>query len=100
MKVVHVPVKKYGGSRGIAPPFLISALGGGEWSASHLGRFTPWKITSVIYWIGGWVGPRAVMNPGEGKKSLASAGIRTPAVKPVTRCYTDWHIQLIGYLYA
>jgi hypothetical protein len=29
------------GSGGIAPPFLTSALDGGDWSASRPGRFTP-----------------------------------------------------------
>jgi hypothetical protein len=29
------------GSGGVAPPFLTSALGGGEWSASCPGHFTP-----------------------------------------------------------
>jgi hypothetical protein len=33
---------------------LTSALDGGEWSVSRLGRFTP-----GTHWIGGWVGPRA-----------------------------------------
>jgi hypothetical protein len=31
--------------------FLTSALVGGEWSASPLGRFTPGKRTSIIHWI-------------------------------------------------
>jgi hypothetical protein len=42
------------GSGGIAPLFLTSALDGGEWSASHPGRFTP-----CTHWTWGWVGPRA-----------------------------------------
>jgi hypothetical protein len=29
------------GSGGLAPPFLTSARGGGEWSASHPGHITP-----------------------------------------------------------
>jgi hypothetical protein len=38
---------------------LTSALGGGEWSASRPGRFTPAVSYSDIHWIGGWAGPRA-----------------------------------------
>jgi hypothetical protein len=34
------------GIRGIAPPFLTSALDGGEWSASRPGRFTVGEIAS------------------------------------------------------
>jgi len=36
---------------------LTSALDGGEWSASQLGRFTPDTL-----WIRGWMGPRAGLN--------------------------------------
>jgi hypothetical protein len=42
------------GSKVIASPFFTSALDGGEWSASHPGRFTP-----STNWVGGWVGPKA-----------------------------------------
>jgi len=34
-------MKTYWGSGGILHAFLTSALGGGEWSASHPGRFNP-----------------------------------------------------------
>jgi hypothetical protein len=57
------------GSGGIAPPFLTSALVGGEWSAFRPGRFTPGEIAPRTQWIGGWVGPQAV--------------------QPVARRYTD-----------
>jgi hypothetical protein len=50
--VKHYAMETYG-SGGIAPPFFISALVGGEWSASRPGRFTP-----GTHWIRGWVGPR------------------------------------------
>jgi hypothetical protein len=36
--------------------FLTSALGGGEWSASRLGRFTPREGTPGTHWVGGCVG--------------------------------------------
>jgi hypothetical protein len=42
------------GGGGIAPPFLTSALDGGEWSVSGLGRITSGKR--------GWVGPTADMD--------------------------------------
>jgi hypothetical protein len=41
---------------------LTSALSGGEWSASRPGRFTPEERDLGTHWIGGWVGPRAVLN--------------------------------------
>jgi hypothetical protein len=51
-------MKAYG-SGGIAPPFLTSALDGGEWLASRPGRFTAAERAPVTHWIGGRVGPRA-----------------------------------------
>jgi hypothetical protein len=42
--------------------FLTSALVGGEWSASHPGRFTPGEGAPGTNWIGNWVGPRASMD--------------------------------------
>jgi hypothetical protein len=40
----------------------MKALDGGEWSASRLGRFTPKERAPGTHWIGGWVGPRAVLD--------------------------------------
>jgi hypothetical protein len=40
----------------------IAALDGGQWSASRPGRFTPRKRAPSIHWIGGRVGPRAVLD--------------------------------------
>jgi len=42
--------------------FLTSALDGGEWSAFRPGRFTSSEIARGTHWIGGWVGPRAVLD--------------------------------------
>jgi hypothetical protein len=39
--------------------FLTSAIVGGEWSASHRGRFTPGEGAPGTHWIGGWVNPSA-----------------------------------------
>jgi hypothetical protein len=41
---------------------LILALDGGEWSASRPGRFNPSERAPGTHWIGGWVGPRAVLD--------------------------------------
>jgi hypothetical protein len=59
----HHSVKTYWGSRSIAPCILLtSALDGVEWSASRTGRFTPRERAPGTHWIGGWVGPRAVLD--------------------------------------
>jgi hypothetical protein len=69
------------------PSFLTSALDGGEWSASCLGRFTPGEIIPGTY-EAGWV-PEPVWTLCRGEKYHVQAGIRTPAVEPVACRYTD-----------
>jgi hypothetical protein len=59
--------------------FLISALAGGEWSASFPGRFTPGERAPGSHLIGDCVYPRASRPGGrEEDKILASTGTRTP----------------------
>jgi hypothetical protein len=41
---------------------LTSAVDGGEWSASRPGRFTLRERAPGTHWIGGWVGPIAVLD--------------------------------------
>jgi hypothetical protein len=55
----------YGGK---APPFLTSAVGGGEWSASRPCYFTAGEIAHGTQIIEGWVGPRAGLNAVECSK--------------------------------
>jgi hypothetical protein len=56
-------------SSGIAALFLISALDGGEWSASCPCCFTPRVRATDTHWIGGWVGPIASLDATEIRKS-------------------------------
>jgi hypothetical protein len=71
---------------------LTSALEGGEWSASRPGRFTPRERDTGTHWIGGWVGPRAIL-AAVMKRKIPSPGresnLRTPIVQPVAQRYTD-----------
>jgi hypothetical protein len=41
---------------------LSAALDGGEWSASSPGHFTPRERDPGTYWVGGWVGPRDILD--------------------------------------
>jgi len=41
---------------------LNSALDEGEWSASHRSHFTPRERAPGTHWIGGWVGPRGILD--------------------------------------
>jgi hypothetical protein len=56
---------------------LTSTLDGGEWSASRPERFTPRERTPGTHWIGGWVGPRAVLDTVVKRKIPSPAGNRT-----------------------
>jgi hypothetical protein len=62
-------MKAYGGVD-VYIHILTSALLGGEWSTSGPGRFSPGKRALGIYWIGGWVGPRAGLEDIEKRKFL------------------------------
>jgi hypothetical protein len=60
----------YGGMEVSLHQFLTLALDGGEWSASCLRCFTSGEQAVCMHWIGGWVGPRADLDPGEEKHLL------------------------------
>jgi hypothetical protein len=71
---------------------LTSALDGGEWSASRPGRFTPRERATDTRWIGGWVGPRAVLDAVVNRKIPSprrESNTRTPIFQPVAQRYTD-----------
>jgi hypothetical protein len=84
----HHAMKAYWGSEYIAP--LI--LDGGEWSASHPGRFILKERAPGTHWIGGWVDPRAILDTVVKRKisSLCQeSNPRTPIVHPLAQRYTD-----------
>jgi hypothetical protein len=64
---------------------LTSALDGGEWSASRSGRFTPRERAPRTHWIGGWLGPRVVLDAVVNRKIPSprrESNPRTPIVQP------------------
>jgi hypothetical protein len=70
---------------------LTLVLDGGEWSASRPGRFTPIERASGTHWIGGWVGPRAVLDAVVKKKIPSprrESNPRTLIVQPLAQRYT------------
>jgi hypothetical protein len=78
---------------------LTSALDGGEWSASRSGRFTPRERVPGTHGIGGWVGPRAVVDAVVKRKIPSprrESNPRTPTVQPVAQRYTDWAITALA----
>jgi hypothetical protein len=78
-----------------------SALDGAEWSASCPGRFiTPRETVPGTHWIGGWVGPRAVLDAVVKRKipnPRRESNTRTPIVQPVAQRYTDLAITDLTY---
>jgi hypothetical protein len=77
---------------------LTSALDESEGLASRPGRFTPRERAPGTHWIGGWVGPRAVLDAVV-KRKIPSPRLelnpRTPVVQPVAQRYTDWAIMAL-----
>jgi hypothetical protein len=78
------------GCGGVAPPFLTSALVGGEWSASRPGRFASGERAPATHCIQGWVDLRR----GEEKiLDLCRISNSDPSVvQPVASRYTDYAI--------
>jgi hypothetical protein len=89
-------MKTYWGSGGIAPRILDLGTKWGEWSASRPGCFTPRERSSGTHWIGGWVGPSAVLDAVVKRKIPSprrESNPRTPIVQSVAQRYTDWAIN-------
>jgi hypothetical protein len=86
------PWKRIGEWRYNAIHSLTSALDGGEWSNSRTGRFTLRERAPGTHWIGGSVGPRAVLDAVVKRKIPSprrESNPRTPIVQPLAQCYTD-----------
>jgi hypothetical protein len=78
---------------------LTSALDGDEWSASRPGRFIPRERVPGTHWIGGWVGPRAVLDAVVKRKipsPLRESSPRTPIIQTVAQSYTNWAITALA----
>jgi hypothetical protein len=73
----------------VAPPFLISVLDGAEWSALHLGHFTPGENLPWYSLDRRLGGPQGRSGRCGEEKNVASVGNRIPAVQLVARHYAD-----------
>jgi hypothetical protein len=78
---------------------LTSALDGGERrSASRPGRFIPSERAPGTHWIGGWVGPTAILDAVVKRKIPSphrESNPRISIVHPVAQRYTDWAIMAV-----
>jgi hypothetical protein len=89
-RIKNDAMKACGGSEGIAPPFLMSALDG----ALHI---TAWGNSPWYPLDRRLDGPRCRCGRYGEEKNVAPAGNQTVAVWPVARCYTDWTTHLRKY---
>jgi hypothetical protein len=64
---------------------IISVLDGGEWSASRPSLFTPRERALGTHWIGGWVGPRAVLDIAVVKRKIPSPRLESKTITPIVQ---------------
>jgi hypothetical protein len=81
------------GSGTVAPPFLTSALDGGEWSASRPCRFTPGERAPWYPLDRRLVGPQSCSGRCGEKTNLELLGIESRLSSPyIACCYTSWAV--------
>jgi hypothetical protein len=91
-------MKAYWGSGGVAPRILDL---GTRWR--WVVSFTPQPLypqgkSPGTHWIGGWVGPRAVLDAVVKRKIPSprrESNPRTPIIQSVSQRYTDWAITVL-----
>jgi hypothetical protein len=91
-------MKMYWGSGGIVPRLLDLGTGW-KWVVSFTPRpLYPQGKSPGTHWIGGWVGPRAILDTVVKRKILSphrKSNSRTSIIQPVANCYTDWVITAV-----
>jgi hypothetical protein len=99
------PATRHGGawgeSRYSSYSVLTSALDGGEWSASRLGRALLRERIPCIHCARGWVGLRAGLDTEVTVKILCpcrGSNPNRPVVQSVVRHYTDWATPAPNYI--
>jgi hypothetical protein len=95
-------MKAYWGVEVKLHAFFTSEINGREWSASLPGHFNLRERATGTHWIGGWVGPRAVLDAVVKRKipsSRQESNPRTSIVQPVAQRYTDWAITALENRY-
>jgi hypothetical protein len=80
--------------------FLTSELGGGEWSASHPGSFTPGERASDTHWMGGWVNPGAGLDDLEKRKFLTLLGLELRPLGRPARSQSLYRLRYPGSYFS
>jgi hypothetical protein len=89
-------MKAYGGLDIQIHIFLTSGLIGGEWSASRHGSLTAVENPPGIYWMGGWVNPRAGLNHVENRKFLTLPGLELRSLRRPARSHSLYRLRYPG----
>jgi hypothetical protein len=88
-------MKAYGGVEAQLRAFLISAVDGGEWSASGPSRFTPRERAPGTHWIGGWLGPRAILDAVMKRKIPSTIKLCCPVYRD--RCINQYTLPQVSF---
>jgi hypothetical protein len=82
--------------------FLTSAIYGGEWSASRLGRFTPGERHPRTPWLGDRMAPESIWTLWRREKLSVPAENRTPVVQSVSTSMNShedyWRMLIVTHL--
>jgi hypothetical protein len=79
-------VKAYWGTRGVAPLILLTLAVDGGGQLHDPAALPPRESASGTHWIGGWAGPRGVLDAVVNRKTPSphwESNSRTPIVEPV-----------------
>jgi hypothetical protein len=103
--IEHHSMKAYWGSGGGIAPRILWRRHLMEVSAQlHApAALPPGKRAPGTHLIGGWVGPRAVLDAVVKRKIPSphrESNTRTQIVQPVAQRYTDWAITALGDMYS
>jgi hypothetical protein len=84
-------------SGGTNPPFSISALVGGKWSASRPCRFTAADRGPGSHWIGGWLGPRSGLDTVDKRTCLRWESNPGCPAASIVELFSDLHEDTIPH---
>jgi hypothetical protein len=86
-------MKTYGEVEILIEVFVTSALIGGDWSPSRMGRFNSEEKTPSTHWKGGWVSPRTGLDDVERCEILPLPGLELQPLGRQTRSQSLYRLR-------